>query len=304
MHLSTVIVSWNTRELLASCLDSLQLATSGVESEIWVVDNASSDGTADFVEQAFPDVELIRSSSNLGFARANNLAIPRTSGRYLLLLNPDTELEAGSLNHMLKHMNAHSGAGAVGPMLVDLANEMQQSAEPAPSLMSELSRLFHLFTLLPTTTYDMKKWDLDRPREVDVLQGACLMIRSDALRQVGVLDEDYFMYSEEVDLCYRLRNAGWTIHWLPQAKVIHHEGQSAKQIPMESFINLYKGKVTYFRKNHGMASALAYKLILAAASVARLLISPLAFLQQRDHRKHNLELAGRYRKLLTKMPSL
>ena len=164
--------------------------------------------------------------------------------------------------------------------------------------------MFHLEALLPSAEYHMATWDLEEPRTVDVLQGACLMIRREALDEVGLLDEDYFMYSEEVDLCYRLRKAGWNIHWLPQAKVVHLGGQSSRQVPMESFLNLYRGKITYFRKHHGVATAIAYKLILAAASLSRLMVSPLALLQRREQRDRNLALADQYRRLLVEMPSL
>ncbi|MFV2044550.1 MAG: glycosyltransferase, partial [Anaerolineales bacterium] len=222
----------------------------------------------------------------------------------ILLLNPDTQVEPGAIGQMSRFLDDNQSAGAVGPMLLGLDGAMQQSASPAPSLLRELSRMFRIDGLLPSATYDTKRWDMDRPHEVDVLQGACFMLRRDSLEQVGLLDEDYFMYSEEVDLCYRLRKAGWSIHWLPQAKVMHHGGQSSKQVPVESFLNLYKGKITYFRKQHGMATAFAYKLILATASIARLMVSPLALLDQRERRDRHLALAGRYRRLLMELPSL
>lgn len=150
----------------------------------------------------------------------------------------------------------------------------------------------------------MGEWEDGLPRQVDVLQGACLLLRRQALDQVGLLDERFFMYSEEVDLCHRLRKAGWSISWLPQSVVLHHGGQSAKQVPLESFLHLYRGKLMYFRKHHGMPTALAYKLLLVAASLARLIVSPLALLEDRERRVQRFALARRYGRLLAEMASL
>ena len=304
MQLSIIVVNWNAREFLVRCIASIRADELGRHLEVWVVDNNSSDGSTELMRSRFSDINLIQSSANLGFARANNTAIRCSSGEYILLLNPDTALEVGALERMLRFLEENPSAGAVGPILLGSDGAMQCSASAAPSLLRELSRMFHLDGVLPSAAYDMDSWDMDRPHEVDVLQGACLMIRRAALDEVGLLDEDYFMYSEEIDLCYRFRKAEWSIQWLPNAKVVHHGGQSSKQVPLESFLNLYKGKITYFRKHHGMAAAFAYKLILTAASVARLIASPLALLQQGEQRERHLALAGRYRRLLAEMPSL
>lgn len=304
MNLTICIVSWNTRDLLEKCLESIDDCRQREICEICVVDNASGDGSTEMLRTRFPDIRLIEGSINYGFAKANNMAIRRTTGRYILLLNPDTEVQAGTLEAMLGFLAEHPNAGAVGPMLVGPGGTMQASASPAPNLIREISSMFHLGDILSPATYDMISWELRKVREVDVLQGACLMLRREAIEQVGLLDEDYFMYSEEVDLCYRLRKAGWGINWLPEARVVHHGGQSSKQVPIESFLHLYRGKITYFRKHHGVAAAIVYKLILATASMARLILSPLAFLQQPGQREHNLALADRYRRLLIEMPSL
>ena len=304
MKLSVVIVNWNTRELLRRCVASVLANHYDGRLETWVVDNESRDGSAEMVRVYFPKINIIESSSNSGFARANNMAMHQTRGEYVLLLTPDTEMEPGVLEIMSRYLDDNPHVCAAGPMLLDPDGKMQHSASPAPEVLREVSRMFHLDGLLPSATYEMGGWDLDRPHEVDVLQGACMMIRREALDEVGLLDEDYFMYSEEIDLCYRLRKAGWSIRWLPEAKVVHHGGQSSKQVPEESFLHLYKGKVTYFRKHHGMAAALAFKLMLSAASVARLIVSPMALFQRREQRERHLSLAAQYRRLLAEMPSL
>jgi len=303
MTISTVIVNWNTRQLLGKCLRSLYSDAHLENCEVWVVDNASTDGSSHFVQADFPQVHLIENPANMGFARANNLAIRASSGGKVLLLNPDTEVEHGAIHALAGFMDAHPGAGAVGPMLINSGGALQISTSQAPSLMGEFVSMFHLADeFAPEANLDES--DLIRASEVDVLQGACLMLRRSALDEVGLLDEDYFMYSEEVDLCRRLRQAGWTIHWLPEARVIHHGGQSAQQVPMESFLHLYRGKVTYFRKQHGMATAFAYKAILAAASLARLILTPFALLGHSEGRSRHLDLARRYGRLLIQMPGM
>lgn len=304
MDLSVVIVSWNTRDLLARCIRSLQASELPPETDILIVDNASSDGTASSVHRMFPDLVLMRNDKNVGFAAANNIALSSATGRYILLLNPDTEVQPGAVQALCEFLDANVGSGAVAPQLVGADGAMQKSVSPAPSLMREISRLFHIsHWSLPSASYDMKRWYMHRPREVDVVQGACMMIRREALYEVGLLDEDYFMYTEEVDLCHRLRKAGWTVHWLPTAKVRHHGSQSSKQVPTESFLNLYKSKIIYFRKHHGVAAAAAYKLILATASIARLIATPFAFFEPREQRERHMALADRYRRLLLEMPS-
>ena len=303
MTVSIIVVNWNTRELLGNCLRSIYADPYLQQNEIWVVDNASSDGSAHLVRAEFPQVRLIESPENLGFAAANNRAIRDISGDKVLLLNPDTEVEPGAIQALASFLEANPRAGAAGPMLNDSAGSVQVSVGDAPSLLGEFERLFHLESLFASTNR-FEQESLRGDREVAVLQGACLMLRRTALDEIGLLDEDYFMYSEEVDLCRRLTRAGWTIHWVPKAKVIHHGGQSSRQAPIESFPHLYRGKVTYFRKHHGVMAALAYKAVLAAASLARLLVAPLALLEQSESRARHLDLAKRYGRLLMQMPGM
>lgn len=302
--LSICIVNWNASDLLRRCLRSIEACDSREPVEVFVVDNASTDSSTRMVREQFPAVHLIESSSNQGFSKANNRALEEMSGGRLLLLNPDTELLVGALDAMTEYLHDNPEVAAVGPMLISADGRLQNSASRAPTLIREFTRLFHLDGVLSSTDYSLENLDLKVPCEVDVLQGACLMLRHEALDEVGLLDEDYFMYTEEVDLCNRLQKAGWRIHWLPTAKVIHHGGQSTKQVPMESFLNLYKSKIIYFRKRHGVVAAWVYKLILAMASVARLVAIPLTLLERREQRERHLALAGRYGRLLIEMPRL
>ena len=301
--LSVVIVNWNTRELLRRCLQSIQHAVIGSKFEVVVVDNASSDGSARMVREWFPWARVLENPVNVGFARANNQAYSLTGGRHVLLLNPDTEVQPGALQELVRFMEAHPEVGAAGARLIDLDGSLQQSCHPAPTLARELWRLFHLDALRRSSRYPMERWNLDAPREVEVAQGACLIVRREAVEQGGLLDEDYFIYSEEVDLCTRLRRRGWRVYWVPWAAVVHLGGRSTQQVPIAMFLHLYQGKVLYFRKQHGRRAARLYKLILLGSAVVRVLVSPLAWLERASERRCHLALALNYLRLIRALPS-
>jgi GT2 family glycosyltransferase len=305
--LSIVIVNWNTRELLAACLESVLDEIRALHPQpvqTLVVDNASRDGSAQMVEESFPWVDLTKNQSNVGFARGNNQVMPHIRGRYVLLLNPDTEVRPGAFQKLISFMEAHPEAGGAGPRLLNPDDTLQPSCYPAPTLTRELWRLFHLDAIRHYGTYCMADWDLDKDRVVDTVQGACLILRREVLDQIGLFDEEYFIYSEEVDLCFRLRQAGWSLYWVPQAQVVHYGGQSTQQVAAEMFLKLYESKVIFFRKHYGKLGTSAYKLVLLAASLARLLISPLAWLEAPPRRQRHLALAGHYGRLLAKLPRM
>ncbi len=306
MKLSIIIVNWNTYELLEECLQSVLENISNqqaFEAETFIVDNASTDGSAQRVKQRFPWVQLIENQENAGFARANNQAIRQSSGRYLLLLNPDTRVQPGALEFLVRFMEDHPQVGAAGARLLNPDGTLQISCYPGPTLFREFWRLLHLDVLWPLGTYRMADWDVITSRRVEVIQGACLIARREALNQAPLLDEGYFIYSEDVDLCYRLRQAGWQLYWVPQAEVVHYGGQSTSQTEAAMFLRLYQGKVLYFRKHRGWWPAQVYKLILLIAALIRQLLSPLVWLTSPTHRRRKLILARYYRKLLRALPS-
>jgi hypothetical protein len=305
-RLSVVIASWNTKGLLAECLTSLyaDLAASDIHAhEVLIVDNASTDGTCQMVRDKFPQTTLIENAKNVGFAKANNQAIRQSTGAYVLLLNPDTVVLPGAMATLIQFLETHPQAGAVGPRVLNPDGSLQESCHPLPTLSRELWRLFHLDTLRPYAQYPMRSWDVNTERRVDALLGACMLIRRNVLAQTGLLDEDYFMYSEEVDLCSRIGKANWGLHWAPQAQIVHYGGQSTQQVAASMFLRLYQGKVIYFRKNHGAPTSRYYKLILLAAGVARLAVSPLALFEHAQRRKRHLALTKSYWQLLTHLPS-
>jgi N-acetylglucosaminyl-diphospho-decaprenol L-rhamnosyltransferase len=273
MKLSIVIVNWNTRQLLAGCLESIYATAEDVELDVWVVDNASTDGSPSMVRQQFPQVSLIENPTNVGFARANNQAIERSQGRYVLLLNSDTKVLAGALKSLVIFLDEHPQAGAIGSKLLNGDGSLQPSCHPMMSPEREFWRLIFLDNFIHLATYGPDLWKSSKPRQVQVLKGACIMLRREVLDQVGLLDEAYFMFTEEVDLCYRLAQKGWQLWWVPEANIIHYGWASAGQAELEMFIQLYRSKIQFFRKFGGEKHAVYYKRLLRLAYGPRLLFA-------------------------------
>jgi N-acetylglucosaminyl-diphospho-decaprenol L-rhamnosyltransferase len=306
--LSIVIVSWNTRDLLAQCLQSvrgeIEVNFDQESVETFVVDNASTDDTVAHLRTHFPWVRVIENQTNLGFAAANNQALARCQGRYVLLLNPDTQVLPGALHELVNFLEQTPTAGAAGARLLNPDGTLQLSCYPEPTLRRELWRLFHLDRLRPYALYPVAQWSINQPRPVDTVQGAVLLVRRALLDQVGLLDTAYFIYTEEVDLCTRIRRAGWQINWVPTAVVIHYGGQSTRQVASAMFLKLYQSKLIFFRKHGRAGAAVLYKLILLAASVMRLVASPLAWLLRPGQRPAIQTIASYYWQLLRALPAL
>ncbi|MCC7128877.1 MAG: hypothetical protein B6D39_02390 [Anaerolineae bacterium UTCFX2] len=302
--LSILIVNWNGGQVLLDCLESIFGNPPDQPYEVILVDNASTDASAHAAESRYPQVQVIHSPANLGFAGANNIAFNRASGEYLLLLNPDTVVQPGALQALLSYLAENSKAGAAGARLLNPDGSLQPSCSPEPTLSREFARLFHLKGVRPDGYYEMKDWDIAAPRRVDTLLGACLMVRRTAQLQIGAMDETFFMYSEEVDYCRRLRQAGWEICWVPQARVVHLGAQSTRQAASQMFLQLYLAKVQYFRKHYGRFSARLYKLILFGAGMARLAAAPLIRTRPSRQSEDQQALVDNYQKLLKALPGM
>lgn len=302
MDISIVIVSWNTRDLLIACLESVFQHPPAAEFEVRVVDNGSTDGTQTILAQQFPKVKLIQNQENVGFARANNQAIKQCHSEFILLLNPDTEVKENALQILLDYMRQHTTVGAVGPKTLNPDGSFQTSAYPELTLFGELWRLLHLDTLKPIGVYRQIKWDDRLIRPVDNLLGACILLRVAALARVGLLDERFYMYTEEIDLCHRLKLDNWQIIWNPNAHIIHYGGQSTQQIATKMFLTLYQTKWMYFKKHHGTMTSIIYKSILLFVSVLRLIFLPISILNP-THRRGKLQMAYRYWALIKKIPT-
>ncbi|HCE17434.1 MAG TPA: glycosyltransferase family 2 protein [Anaerolinea thermolimosa] len=272
-EVSVIIVNWNARQYLARCLAALVEHGAGVDYDLWVVDNASEDDSVAFVQQAYPQAHLIMNAQNVGFARANNQAIAQSTGRFLLLLNSDAFLQAGALESLLQAMRNHPDTGIAGAQLFYEDGRLQRSCYAFPTLASELWQTLWLDRLFPHSRvfggYQMTWWAMDTPREVDWVMGACILVRREALEQVGGFDESFFMYSEETDLCYRMKQAGWKVRYVPDARVVHVWGGSANLAGRETLVRLYQSRVQFFRKHYGPLTAFGYKLLLGFSSLVR-----------------------------------
>jgi len=259
-NLSIIVLSWNVRDLLRECLASLPLNDEQVE--IIVVDAASADGSAEMVRAEFPAVQLLAQTENLGYTRGNNLGLRAAQGRYLFVLNPDTEVVGGALEQMTAYMDAHPQVGALGPQLIDPDGAAQSTRRRFPTLATAFFESTWLQPLAPRSLLD-RYYALDLPADVvsqvDWVMGAAVLVRREAYAQVGGLDEGFFMYSEEVDWCRRLKAAGWQVVYFPPARIIHHIGRSSEQVPAATHIRFNASKVRYIRKYHGALAALALR---------------------------------------------
>lgn len=300
MKLSVVIVSWNTADILRQCLESVFAHPPAAPFDVWVVDNASTDGTVAMVQQQFPQVNLLTNPHNVGFATANNQAMRQATGDYVLLLNPDTIVHAGALQTLVHFLDTHPQTGACGARLLNADGTLQHSCYPSPTLGRELLRMFHLDGRV---RYHMEQWPTDQPRPVEALLGACILARRNLVEAIGWMDESFFMYSEEIDLCYRIARAGWQLHWVPQAEIVHLGGQSTRQVKTEMFLRLYQGKLHYMRKHYGRGQAELYKMILALAAWSRIGAAPLAARLKPANQETYQAIAGQYRQLIKQLPT-
>ena len=254
MDVSIVIINWNTRELLLDCLASVNQTTAGCTVEVIVVDNGSSDGSPQAVRQQFPQVTLIENTENRGFARANNQAFTHATGRYLLLLNSDARLTGEALKNMVAFMDKTPKTGIAACQYLNQDGSKQNSFDNYPTLSTELLNKTLLKTLFPEK-FPSKKRNYTNPLEVDSVIGACMIVRAEAIKQVGTLDEDYFFFIEETDWCFRMRQAGWKIYHLPHIGIYHLQGQSKEKNPSKAWIEYYRSVYLFFKKHR---SPLAY----------------------------------------------
>jgi GT2 family glycosyltransferase len=259
--LAILIVNWNVKDLLRACLTSVyeDAAHSAVDAEVWVVDNASQDGSSLMVRTEFPQARLVASAENLGFAGGNNLALRKLQAtrppRYALLLNPDTELRPGAIPTLIGFMDSHAQVGVAGARLFYGDGSFQHSAFGFPGLWQIACDLYPVPGRLHESRlngrYPRRWYEGGTPFPVDHPLGAAMMVRWIVIPQVGLFDEGYHMYCEEIDWCMRIIRAGWQIYCVPEAQVIHHEGQSTRQIRTESFVNLWRSRRRLYEKHYG-----------------------------------------------------
>jgi N-acetylglucosaminyl-diphospho-decaprenol L-rhamnosyltransferase len=264
--LSVSIVNTNSRELLLACLDTLPRDA----AEVVVLDNASEDGSADDVRERFPDVRVLAQDFRAGFGANHNTVIRATGGRYVYVLNEDTTAEDWAFDRIVAYLDAHPRVAALGPRLVYPDGRLQDSAWRFPTpLVSALG-------LLTVGKLGVKQSGGDEPHVVDWVMGAALVLRRDALDEVGLFDEEFFLYSEEVDLQLRLRRAGWEVHYFPEATVTHHESQFSADIPERRINEMWRSRHRYWHKHHGAAGARVAALATGGQYAVRAAVAPLA----------------------------
>lgn len=283
MDVSICIVNWNTRELLSECLKSIHEKTSGLTYEIIVVDNDSKDGSAEMVKKEFPDCKIIE-SENIGFARGNNKAVKEAKGNYILYLNPDTQLVTNALYGMLRFLEDNNDFGAVGCKLINPNGSIQYTcASTFPTPFNVMCYLFFLNRIFPKSKMfssdELDYWDHQNSTNIDCLSGACIMIRKDIVDRIGGFDENTFMYSEDIDLCFRILKHGWKIYYLSDEVIIHYQGSATKKKSNTNFSILMMKQANYyfFHKHYGRANARLFRLITAIGSLSRIFFAILLF---------------------------
>ncbi|WP_025002229.1 glycosyltransferase family 2 protein [Prevotella dentasini] len=260
MKLSVIIVNYNVKFYLGQCLYSLERALSGIEAEVYVVDNHSKDGSLGYLKKRFPKVHYIASMHNLGFARANNLAIRRSEGEYVLLLNPDTWIGENVLSDVLGFMDLHPDAGSLGvQMLNSDGRKAKESRRGLPTPMVSFYKMIGLCSRFPKHprmgAYYMGDIPWDKPVRIDVVSGAFCLLRRSALNKAGLLDEDFFMYGEDIDLSFRILKSGYA-NWYYPAKILHYKGESTQKSSFRYVHVFYDAMLIFFRKHYGSMSFL------------------------------------------------
>jgi GT2 family glycosyltransferase len=253
IDVSVIIVNWNTRDILRDCLSSVYAQTKGIGFEVIVIDNASSDGSPDLVKRSFPDVHLIENAENRGFAAANNQGMRLAAGRYILLLNSDTVVLDNAIAKMVAFADGQPQAAVLGCRVLNADRTMQRTCFMYPSGLNMLLSASYLYKLFPGSKLfgreQMTWWGRDDVREVEVVTGCFMLARRDAIDQVGLMDEDFYMYGEETDWCFRFRQAGWKVMFAPSGQIIHLGGASSRQVANEMTLQLKAGILQFLHKH-------------------------------------------------------
>jgi GT2 family glycosyltransferase len=272
MDVSVVIVGWNAKHYLELCLQSLAAAPRR-SMEIIVVDNASSDGSAEMIASRFPHVKLIRSNENLGFSKGNNVAIRQCQGRYIALVNPDVIVFPGCLDALADFLDEHPKVGNVGPRILNPDLSLQSSCRRFPTLWNNFCSATGLATVFKNSKFlageHMFYFPHDRTLAVDILVGCFSMIRREAFDEVGLLDEDLFMYGDDVDWCRRCWKAGWQVVFYPGAEAIHDRGKTTAPYPVRFAVAQQRSVLYYWRKHHGWLGEMAIRSIICFHHIVR-----------------------------------
>ncbi len=278
MKLSIVIVNYNVKYFLEQCLHSVQKAIHGLESEVFVVDNNSVDGSLKMVKDKFPEVHLIENKDNKGFSKANNQAIRKSRGEYVLLLNPDTIVEDDTLQKVIRFMDEHPEAGGLGVKMIDGKGKfLPESKRGLPSPSVSFFKIFGFSTLFPKSRifskYHLGYLDKDKVHQIDILAGAFMLLRKKVLDEIGLLDEEFFMYGEDIDLSYRITQAGYKNYYFPETRIIHYKGESTKKSSINYVFMFYNAMIIFAKKHYSRENARSFSLMINFAIYLRAFFS-------------------------------
>lgn len=303
MDISVVIVNWNVKDLLDKCLASLHNGSVAINQpqdnrpliEIIVVDSASADDSVAMVNEKYPDVKLLTQSENVGFTRGNNIGFREAQGRYLLLLNPDTEIIDDAIPQLFDYMENHVDVGIIGTHTLNTDGSHQSTRRRFPTLITGIFESTWLADYAPKsvdTHYKMLDTDDDAIFDVDWVQGSAMLVRREVYDQLGGLDEGYVMYSEEMDWCKRAKDAGWRVVYHGEAFITHHGGKSSDQVAAFSQIQFHTSKLRYFRKHHGYTAYSILRVIILLLYMWQIMLEGIKGLMghKRDMRLHRVKV--------------
>lgn len=283
MDLSIVFVNWNSTDYLRESIESLYHFTRNVSFEIIVVDNASPERDVDSLREQFPEIILIQSDKNLGFAGANNLGFRKSVGKYVLFLNPDTRLVTPAIDTMMRRIESLPDAGIVGCKLLNTDLTVQLSSiQKFPTILNQVLRLEYLLVRWPGCPLWRLEPLLSRTpvfAKVEVIPGACMLLKREVFSKSGMFSEDYFMYAEDIDLNYKIKHAGYTNYYVGEAAIVHHGGGSSSRQSLSKWSTVMKHRamLRYYRNTRGPAYELFYRLAMGGAALGRLSFLALAY---------------------------
>lgn len=253
LDVSIIIVAWNVRQLLRDCLKSVYEQTEDIDFEVIYVDNASVDGSVEMVEKEFPKVRIIKNQENQGFIKANNQGIEISEGRYVLLLNSDTIVLDNAIAKLVHFADAHTDAAVVGCRVLNSDMTLQRNCFMYPSVLNMFLSSTYLYKIFPKSRFfgreHMTWWDFNNVKEVETVCGCCSLVRKEAIKQVGLMDELYFVYGDDPDWCYRFKKNGWKVMFTHEAEIIHYGGQTTKAIADKFLLQLYGAKLIFVNKH-------------------------------------------------------
>jgi hypothetical protein len=298
MDVSIIIVAWNVRQLLHNCLKSVYEQTNEISFEVIYVDNASQDGSTQMVAEEFPQVRIIQNNQNKGFIRANNQGIEIAGGRYVLLLNSDTVVLDNAIAKTVKFADEHPKAAVVGCRVLNPDRTLQRNCLMYPSLLNMLLAATYLYKIFPQSRFfgreEMTWWDYNDVREVETICGCFSLVRNEAIKQAGLMDERYFVYGDDPDWCYRFKKNGWKIVFTPSAQIIHYGGQNTKQMARKFKLQLYGSNLIFMKKHKSKLAFLVARFLIALFLFLRVPYWLATAVLRKTQRKKSMEMAGTY----------